>query len=47
MIDVSSLLGQGRYLLTTQVHRAHPDLELVEYGQLQLVRVPWRSNGAK
>ena len=47
VIDVSSLLGQGRYLLTTQVHTAHPDPELVEYGQLQLVRVPWKNNGAK
>jgi hypothetical protein len=47
VIDVSSLLGQGRYLLTTQVHTAHPDPELVEYGQLQLVRVPWKNSGAK
>lgn len=47
VIDVSSLLGQGRYLLTTQVHKANPDAELVEYGQLQLVRVPWKNNGAK
>jgi hypothetical protein len=47
VIDVSSLLGQGRYLLTTQVHTANPDAELVEYGQLQLVRVPWKNNGAK
>ena len=47
VIDVSSLLGQGRYLLTTQVHKANADAELVEYGQLQLVRVPWKNNGAK
>jgi len=45
VIDVSSLLGQGTYLLTTQVHTAHPYPELVEYGQLQLARVPWKNNG--
>ena len=48
VIDVSSLLGQGTYLLTTQVHHKNSTTaELVEYGQLQLVRVPWKNNGAK
>lgn len=47
IIDVSSMLGQGTYLLTTQVHKAHADAELVEYGQLQLARVPWKDNGAR
>jgi hypothetical protein len=45
VIDVSSLLGEGSYLLTTQVHRASDDAELVELGQLQLVRVAWKDNG--
>jgi hypothetical protein len=52
VIDVSSMLGQGTYLLTTQAHTPYPEVvspdpELVEYGQLQLVRVPWKNNGAK
>ena len=45
VIDVSSLLGEGSFLLTTQVHKASDDAELVEGGQLQLVRVPWKTNG--
>ena len=45
VIDVSSLLGEGSYLLTTQVHKASDDAELVELGQLQLVRVAWKDNG--
>ena len=42
---MSSLLGEGSYLLTTQVHKASDDAELVELGQLQLVRVAWKDNG--
>lgn len=44
VIDVSALLGKGSYLLTTQAHTVSDDPELVEGGQLQLVRVPWKSN---
>ena len=40
-IDVSRYFGQGSYLLTTQVHQALADPELVENGQLQILRVPW------
>lgn len=39
IIDVSALFGPGRFLLTSQVHRAHPDPELVELGQLLLMTV--------
>lgn len=45
VIDLSSLLGEGSFLLTTQVHKTSDDPELVEGGQLQLVRVPWKTNG--
>ena len=33
-------LGAGWYLLDSQVHRANPDPELVEYGQLLALHVP-------
>src|SRR6185503_17759720 len=36
IIDVSDILGQGRFLSTTQVHAANRDQELVEGGQLSL-----------
>ena len=38
VLDVSSILGEGSYLLTTQAHYAISG-ELVEGGQLQLMRV--------
>ena len=44
-IDVSRFFGQGTYLITTQVHQALADPELVENGQLQILRVPWVKNG--
>lgn len=43
-IDVSEFFGQGSYLMTTQEHYPIPG-ELVEGGQLQLVRVQWVDNG--
>lgn len=46
VIDVSALLGEGTFLLTTQAHFASADPELVEGGQLQLIRVPWKNNGS-
>jgi len=44
-IDVSRFFGRGTYLITTQVHQALADPELVENGQLQILRVPWVKNG--
>jgi hypothetical protein len=40
VIDVSSILGQGWYLLDDQVHAASSDPELVEGGQLLAMHVP-------
>jgi hypothetical protein len=40
VIDVSKILGNGYYLLDAQVHKGNPDPELVEEGQLLLLRVP-------
>lgn len=34
IFDASALLGPGWFLGAVQVHKAHPDPELVEYGQL-------------
>jgi hypothetical protein len=45
VIDVSHILGQGRYLLTSQAHYSIGG-ELVEGGQLLLMRVPWRNQGS-
>jgi hypothetical protein len=42
VIDVSKILGNGYYLLDAQVHLANSDPELVEHGQLLLMRVPNR-----
>lgn len=44
-IDVSHLFGRGTYLVTTQAHQGLADPELVENGQLQLIRVPWTDHG--
>ena len=44
-IDVSRFFGRGTYLITTQVHQVLSDPELVENGQLQILRVPWVENG--
>ncbi len=44
-IDVSRFFGRGTYLITTQVHQALADPELVENGQLQILRVPWVKSG--
>jgi len=41
IIDAERLLGKGWYLLDVQAHRAHPDPELVEYGQLLALFVPF------
>lgn len=40
IIDISSIRGEGKFLLDAQVHKAHPDPELVEYGQLLAMSVP-------
>lgn len=40
-IDVSSILGKGSYLITTQAHQDSTDPELVQGGQLMLLRVPF------
>jgi hypothetical protein len=40
VIDVSSILGDGWYLLDDQVHAASPDPELVEGGQLLAMHLP-------
>ena len=34
IIDVQDILGKGKYLLASQIHKSHPNSELVEYGQL-------------
>ena len=39
-IDVSKFFGRGSFLITTQAHGGLADPELVENGQLQLIRVP-------
>jgi hypothetical protein len=40
VIDVSKILGNGFYLLDTQIHKASTDPELVEGGQLLLLSMP-------
>lgn len=40
IVPLDDILGRGTYLLTSQVHLAHPDPELVEYGQLLVMHVP-------
>lgn len=40
IIPLDDILGRGTYLLTSQVHLAHPDPELVEHGQLLVMHVP-------
>ena len=40
VIDVSSILGEGWYLLDDQVHAASSETELVEGGQLLAMHVP-------
>jgi len=40
ILDVSDILGSGWLLLDIQAHKANPDPELVEYGQLLLMHVP-------
>ena len=45
IIGASRVLGKGWYLADVQAHRANPDPELVEEGQLLALKVP--SSGAK
>ena len=40
IIDAGEILGHGWYLLDAQVHKANPDPELVEGGQLLALFVP-------
>lgn len=40
VIDVSEILGEGKFLLDVQAHYAQSDPELVEGGQLLLMQVP-------
>ena len=46
IIDVSDILGKGRFLFVVQAHYAIPDAELVQGGQLLLLDVP-RARGIK
>ena len=46
IIDAERLLGKGWYLLDVQAHRANPDPELVEYGQLLALFVPFAGDDA-
>jgi hypothetical protein len=39
VVDVSDILGEGWFLLDVQAHKANPDAELAEYGQLLAMRV--------
>ncbi|MCB1121649.1 MAG: esterase-like activity of phytase family protein, partial [Verrucomicrobiae bacterium] len=41
IIDVSHILGEGLYLISDQVHANSDDPELVEGGQIALVKVPY------
>ncbi len=41
IIDAEKILGKGWYLFDVQAHRANPDPELVEYGQLLALFVPF------
>jgi hypothetical protein len=34
IIDAEDILGEGWFLLDVQAHKANPDTELVEFGQL-------------
>ena len=40
VIDMSHILGKGWWLGNTQVHKAHPDAELTEYGQMWALFIP-------
>jgi hypothetical protein len=40
IISLFDILGEGWYLLNSQVHKGHPDPALVEYGQLLVMHVP-------
>ncbi len=39
IIDASRFLGKGTFLFDAQVHKAHPDADKVEYGQLMALQV--------
>ncbi|MDQ3721379.1 MAG: hypothetical protein M3350_11470, partial [Actinomycetota bacterium] len=39
IIDARKLLGRGWFLFDAQVHKANPDVEKVEYGQLLALHV--------
>jgi hypothetical protein len=39
IIDASRFLGDGSFLFDAQIHRAHPDADKVEYGQLMALEV--------
>jgi secreted PhoX family phosphatase len=43
IIDAAGVLGRGWFLLDAQVHKANPDPELVEEGQLLAMKVNWRA----
>jgi secreted PhoX family phosphatase len=45
IIDMSRILGRGWFLGDTQVHKANPDPELVEYGQMWALHLPDGSGG--
>jgi hypothetical protein len=39
IIDASRFLGKGTFLFDAQVHKAHPDADKAEMGQLLTLRV--------
>jgi secreted PhoX family phosphatase len=45
IIDAEKILGRGWYLFDAQVHKANPDPELVEHGQLLALFVPSKGRG--
>jgi hypothetical protein len=45
VIDVSDILGEGKFLIDVQAHYSHPDGELVQGGQLLLLELEGKRHG--
>ena len=44
IIDASGFLGKGSFLFDAQIHKPHPDVDKVEYGQMLTLRVKsWKA----
>jgi hypothetical protein len=44
IIDASEWLGKGTFLFDAQIHKANPDADKVEYGQLMTLHVKsWKA----